>query len=98
MERLLVEEASKAAGRLPGLWAEPPPSAQLVTGFGGSPLEFSLAVSIRDYADQHLIQHELRKQILARLKEEGVESPGPHQVVYLRGEATFAGRGADTLS
>ena len=53
VERLLVEEASKAAGRLPGLWAEPPPSAQLVTGFGGSPLEFSLAVSIRDYADQH---------------------------------------------
>jgi small-conductance mechanosensitive channel len=36
--------------------------------------------------DQYPVQHELRKRILKRFREEGIEIPFPHRTVYLKGD------------
>ena len=75
VERLLVEEATRAAGEVPGLLAEPAPAARLIPGFGEYALEFTLAVQVASFTDQYPVQHELRKRILRRLRAEGIEIP-----------------------
>jgi small-conductance mechanosensitive channel len=75
VERLLVEEAERAAGEVPGLLAEPAPTARLIPGFGDFSLDFTLACQVKSFADQFLVQHELRKRILRRLVAEGVQIP-----------------------
>lgn len=84
VESLLLEEARKAVGELPGLLAEPEPTVRLIPGFGENSLDFTLICPIREFTDQFLVQHELRKRIFRRFKEEGVEIPLPHRLVYLR--------------
>ncbi|MBI5188246.1 MAG: hypothetical protein HZA07_04140 [Nitrospirae bacterium] len=41
---------------------------------------------LKEFVDQYPVQHELRKRIFKRFKEEGVEIPFPHRTVYLREE------------
>src|SRR5438067_4552105 len=43
VERVLVEEATRAVGQVPGLLADPPPAARLIPGFGDYSLDFTLA-------------------------------------------------------
>jgi small-conductance mechanosensitive channel len=83
IERILLEEAKKAIGNVPGLLAEPQPSAQLAPGFGESSLDFTLSCWAGEYTEQYLAQHELRKRILARLREEGIGIPLPQRTVHL---------------
>jgi small-conductance mechanosensitive channel len=75
VERLLVEEAKRAVGDVPGLLAEPAPTARLIPGFGEFSLDFTLACQVRSFTDQFPVQHELRKRILRRLVAEGVQIP-----------------------
>jgi small-conductance mechanosensitive channel len=75
VERLLVEEAQRAAAEVPGLLAEPAPTARLIPGFGDFSLDFTLACQVKSFADQFSVQHELRKRILRRLTAEGVQIP-----------------------
>jgi small-conductance mechanosensitive channel len=75
VERLLVEEASRAVGDVPGLLAEPAPAARLIPGFGDFALEFTLVCQVKSFTDQFVVQHELRKRILRRLAAEGVQIP-----------------------
>ena len=75
VERLLVEEASRAVGEVPGLLAEPAPTARLIPGFGDLSLDFTLACQVSSFTDQFVVQHELRKRILRRLAAEGVQIP-----------------------
>ncbi len=84
VERVLVEETKKAVGEIPGLLGEPEPFARFIPGFGESSLDFTLTCQVREFADQYLAQHELRKRIFRRLREEGIEIPFPHRTVYLR--------------
>lgn len=84
VESLLLEEARKAVGELPGLLAEPEPTVRLIPGFGENSLDFTLICPIREFTDQFLVQHELRKRIFRRFKEEDIEIPLPHRLVYLR--------------
>jgi small-conductance mechanosensitive channel len=86
VERLLVEEAKKAAGKIPGLLGEPEPFVRFIPGFGDSSLDFTLICQVSEFVDQYLAQHELRKRIFKRFKEEGVEIPFPQRTVYLREE------------
>lgn len=84
IERILVEEARKAVGEVPGLLGDPEPFVRFIPGFGESSLDFTLICQVREFADQYLAQHELRKRIFKRFTEEGIEIPFPHRTVYLK--------------
>ena len=86
VETILVEEAKKAAGQIPGLLGDPEPFVRFIPGFGDSSLDFTLICQVQEFVDQYLVQHELRKRIFKRFKEEGIEIPFPHRTVYLREE------------
>lgn len=75
VERLLLDEATRAVGEVPGLRGEPAPSARLILGFGDFSLDFTLTCHVKTYSDQFPVQHELRKRILRRLTAEGVPIP-----------------------
>ena len=84
VEKVLVDEATRAAGVVPGLLADPPPFVRFIPGFGDSSLDFTLICQVREFVDQYLAQHELRKRIFRRFREEGIEIPFPQRVVHLR--------------
>lgn len=86
IERILVEEAKKAVGEVPGLLGDPEPFVRFIPGFGESSLDFTLICQVREFVDQYPVQHELRKRIFKRFREEGIEIPFPHRTVYLREE------------
>jgi small-conductance mechanosensitive channel len=77
VERALVEEAKAAVGQVPGLLGEPPPVVRLIPGFGDYSLDFTLTCQTRRFVDQFIVQHELRKRILKRLRAEGIAIPMP---------------------
>lgn len=86
VERLLLDEAKKAVGNVPGLFPEPEPACRFIPGFGQSSLDFTLVCHDQEFADQYPVQHELRKHVFRRFKQEGIEIPFPHRTVYLREE------------
>lgn len=86
LERILTEEAKKAVGEVSGLLGDPEPAVRFIPGFGESSLDFTLVCHVREFTDQFPVQHELRKRILKRFREEGIEIPFPHKVVYLKEE------------
>lgn len=96
VERVLADEAGRAVGEVPGLLGEPPPFVRLIPGFGDSSLDFTVTCQVATFVDQFLVQHELRKRLLRRLRAEGIELPFPVRVVEMRsaGEPSSAGQGA----
>lgn len=84
VERVLTEEAEKAIGEVQGLLAEPAPFVRFIPGFGDYSLDFTLICQVAAYSDQFLVQHELRKRIFKRFREEGIEFPFPTRTVYLK--------------
>ncbi len=83
VEKILLEEAVKCATEVEGLLGEPSPSVRFIPGFGESSLNFTLTCQIRDFVDQYIIQHELRKRVLKRFRAEGIEIPFPQRTVHL---------------
>lgn len=86
IERLLVEEAAKGAGEIPGLLAQPEPFVRFIPGFGSSSLDFTLICQISEFVDQYAAQHELRKRIFARFRREGIEIPFPIRTIYMHAD------------
>jgi small-conductance mechanosensitive channel len=84
VQRVLLEETRQATGDVPGLLAEPEPTARLIPGFGEYSLDFTLACHVKSFADQFVVQDELRKRILRRLGAEGIRIPVPVRGVELR--------------
>jgi len=84
VDRLLVEEATRAVSEVPGLLGEPAPSVRLIPGFGEYSLDFTLFCHVKSFNDQFLVQHELRKRILRRLGAEGIPIPVQVRGVELR--------------
>ncbi|HEV8586477.1 MAG TPA: mechanosensitive ion channel family protein [Methylomirabilota bacterium] len=84
VERVLEDEAARAVGQVAGLLADPAPSARLIPGFGDYALEFTLACHVATFVDQFLVQHELRKRLLKRLRAEGITMPLPTTVTVTR--------------
>jgi small-conductance mechanosensitive channel len=84
VERILLEESTRAVDEVPGLLGEPAPSARLIPGFGEYSLDFTLAVHVKSFTDQFVVQHELRKRVLTRLAAEGVRIPVQVRGVELR--------------
>jgi small-conductance mechanosensitive channel len=87
IERVLIEEATAAAGVVPGLLAQPAPIVRFMPGFGDSSLNFTLICQIGEFVDQYLVQHELRKRIFKRFRAEGIDIPFPIRTVYLKGDS-----------
>jgi small-conductance mechanosensitive channel len=77
VERVIVDEATRAVGEVAGLLGDPPPSARLIPGFGDYSLEFTLVCQAQSFVDQYLVQHEIRKRLLRRLRAEGIRIPFP---------------------
>jgi small-conductance mechanosensitive channel len=86
VEKILLEEAANAVSEVPGLLKDPAPAVRFIPGFGQSALEFTLVCQVQEFVDQYPAQHEIRKRILKRFREEGIEIPYPHQTVYIREE------------
>ncbi len=88
VESVLLKVAEECTGNVTGLLAEPKPSVSFDPGFGDSELLFTLGYQVAEFANQFGVRHELRKRILKRFREEGIEIPFPSRAVYLqqRGE------------
>jgi small-conductance mechanosensitive channel len=86
IERILVEEAKEGAKNISGLLAEPEPFVRFIPGFGDSSQDFTLICQVAEFTDQYLAQHELRKRIFRRFRQEGIEIPFPQRTVHLREE------------
>ena len=86
VERILVEEAKKAVGEVPGLLGDPEPFVRFIPGFGESSLDFTLICQVQEFVDQYLAQHELRKRIFRRFRDEGIEIPFPQRTVHIRND------------
>ena len=84
VETVLLEEAKKALGAISGLLEQPEPFVRFSPGFGESSLDFTLNCQVAEVSDQYLVQHELRKRIFQRFREEGIEIPYPQRTVHLR--------------
>lgn len=82
VERILVDEGQKALEDLPGLVGDPPPFVRFTPGFGEWALNFTLICHVREFVDQFVVQHELRKRILRRFRQEGITIPFPTRTVY----------------
>jgi len=91
VERILVEVAKSAVGKIQGLLGNPEPFVRFIPGFGDSSLDFTLICQVQEFVDQYFAQHELRKMIFKKFREEGIEIPFPHRTVYLREEKDWKG-------
>jgi small-conductance mechanosensitive channel len=83
VEKILVEEARNAVGEIPGLLGDPEPFVRFIPGFGESSLDFTLICQVKEFVDQYLAQHELRKRIFKRFRKENIEIPFPQRTVHL---------------
>ena len=91
VERVLVDEASRAVGQVEGLLAEPRPYVRLIPGFRESSLDFTLFCRVMSTSDaEELVQHELRKRILVRFRREGIEIPFPQRDVHFQTHSPMA--------
>lgn len=86
VEKVLIEEAIRGAGAIPGLLAEPTPFVRFIPGFGDSSLDFTSICQVSEFVDRYLVQHELRKRIFRRFRKEGIEIPFPIRTLHIRRE------------
>jgi len=84
VEKLLVEVATQAVGKIDGLVGDPAPFVRFLPGFGAAALEFTLICQIAHHVDQYLVQHELRHRILERFRREGIVIPLPESIIHVR--------------
>jgi small-conductance mechanosensitive channel len=73
IERVLLDAAQSAEA--PGLLKTPAPAVLLMPGFGDRGLEYTVSYHVANYEDQFRAQHEIRKRILVRFREEGIMIP-----------------------
>lgn len=84
VEKALLEAAHDAIrDGLEGLLAIPAPSVSFSPGFGDSALGFSLGLQVRQFTDQFSVQSEMRKRIVRKFQEAGIEMPFPTRTLVL---------------
>ncbi len=83
VERVLLEIGQDAIAELPQLDPSFAPVVRF-TNMGDFSLDFLLVVQAKTFDDHSVAQHELRKRILKRLREEKIEIPFPARTVYLK--------------
>jgi small-conductance mechanosensitive channel len=90
VEKVLVDAATKAVGQVAGLRGNPAPNVRLAPGFGASSLDFTLNCSVEKFADQFLVQHEIRKRVFNALREAKIEIPYPSRTIYVREDGAIS--------
>ena len=94
VEKVLLEAAHEAIrDGLAGLLATPEPSVSFIPGFGESSLNFSLNVQVGQFTDQYPVQSDLRKRIVKKFREAGIDMPFPTRTVVLDKSTEEALRG-----
>jgi small-conductance mechanosensitive channel len=81
VQGMLLKETIAAAAELEGLLADPVPYVLFNPGLRDSALVFQVNFSIGEFGRQDLVQSELRKRIVKRLKAEGVTMPFPPRTI-----------------
>jgi small-conductance mechanosensitive channel len=84
VERVLLDIATHAAGSIPGMLTDPPPSVAFDPGFGDFGLNFTINCSVAEFTDQFRVRNELRKAIVKRFREEAIEIPYPTRTLYVK--------------
>ena len=83
VQAVLVDEAGRAVGAVPGLLSDPAPSVSLSPGFGEYSLDFTVGYHVSTFVDQYGVQDELRKRLLRRLRREGIAMAVPARTIHL---------------
>lgn len=83
LEQILVEEGKKAIKEVSGMLPDFEPVVRFMPGFGDFSLNFVFVFRVKQFVDQYLVQHELRKRILKRFRQEGITIPFPIRTVHL---------------
>ncbi len=86
VERVLLEVGKKAVSEVAGMLPDPSPAVTLDPGFGDSSLGFTLGFQIAEFSKQFGVRHEVRKRILKRFREEGIDMPFPTRTILLHRE------------
>lgn len=81
VDKILLDEVTRALGQVPGLLRDPAPTVNLIPGFGEHSLDFTVGYHVATFVDQYPVQHELRKRILQRLHRENIAVPVPARAV-----------------
>jgi small-conductance mechanosensitive channel len=85
VESILLDVVRRGVKEISGMLEEPAPNVQFDPGFGDSGLGFTVNYQIVEFASQFGVRTEMRKRILRRFLEEGIEIPFPSRTVFLRG-------------
>jgi small-conductance mechanosensitive channel len=80
VEALLLDTLSTALPQLAELQGSD--VSVRLSDFGDSGLVFTCGVLVRDFEAQARAGHELRKRLLARLRQEGIQIPYPQRVIH----------------
>ena len=88
LEQILVEEGKKAIKEVPGMLTDFEPVVRFMPGFGDFSLNFVFVFRVKQFVDQYFVQHELRKRILKRFRQEGITIPFPIRTVRLEYDNT----------
>jgi small-conductance mechanosensitive channel len=82
VEQVLLAIGQQAAHEIPGMLAEPEPNVAFEPGFGDSSLGFTLNYHVAEFNNQPAVRNELRRRVLRRFRQEGIEIPFPTRTVY----------------
>ncbi len=84
VEKVLLQATQEAIqDGLQGLLPQPAPSVSLIPGFGDSSLNFSLNLQVGQFTDQYPVQSDLRKRIIKKFQEAGINMPFPTRTLVL---------------
>ena len=87
VEAVLLEETIACAGALEGLLSDPPPNIRFNPGPGDWSLVFQINFHVASFADQYLVQSELRKRLYKRLVKENISMPYPTKTVIVESKS-----------
>jgi len=90
VQKILLDEAQRAVGEVPGLLATPPPEVRLIPGFGEYSLDFTVGCQVARFVDQYAVQHELRLRLFDRLRAEHVALAVPARALVVSNQPEAA--------
>jgi len=86
VERVLLDVARRASTEVAGMLADPAPSVSFDPGFGDFAMAYSVNFQVSEFSQQFNVRQEVRRRILRRFREEGIEIPFPTRTVHLEGK------------